>query len=244
MKGDRKVKLLFIPGSGSGKEVWVYQTRHFANSEAISLPGHPEGEPCSSVDDYVDWLRDYVHQQQYQDVVLVGHSLGGAIAQLYGLKYGDELKALVLIGTGARLRVLPSLLAQFEAMITDRGAWKRYVEDGYSAVAPEVRQIAIEARLRISPAVLLNDFLCCDKFDIMEQVHNIKLPTLAICGGEDDRTPVKYTRYLADRIEGATYVIVEGASHQVFMEKPEEVNRAIENFLAGFNGGANVLTDG
>ena len=227
------MKLLFIPGSGSGKEVWIYQTRYFTDSEAISLPGHPEGGPCSSVDDYVEWLRGYVHQQRYQDVVLVGHSLGGAIAQLYGLKYGDELKALVLIGTGARLRVLPALLAQFEAMITDQDAWKQYVEEGYSAVAPEVRKIATEARLRINPAVLLNDFLCCDKFDIMEQVYTIKLPTLAICGSEDERTPVKYTRYLADRIEGATAVIVEGASHQVFMEKPEEVNQAIEKFLAG-----------
>jgi pimeloyl-ACP methyl ester carboxylesterase len=191
----------------------------------------------------VEWLRGYIHQQRYQDVVLVGHSLGGAIAQLYGLKYGDELKALVLIGTGARLRVLPALLAQFEAMITDQDAWKQYVEEGYSAVALDVRQMAIKARLRISPAVLLNDFLCCDKFDIMEQVHTIKLPTLAICGSEDEKTPVKYTKYLADRIEGATYVIVEGASHQVFMEKPEEVNQAIENFLAGLRGGVNVLTD-
>ena len=48
------MKLLFIPGSGGGKEAWVYQTEYFAGSEAIALPGHPAGKPCPSVDEYVD----------------------------------------------------------------------------------------------------------------------------------------------------------------------------------------------
>ncbi len=229
------MKLLFIPGSGSPKEAWVYQTEYFADSEAIALPGHPDGEPCSSVDEYVEWLRAYIHQQRYQDVVLVGLSLGGAIAQLYGLKYGDEVKALVLIGTGARLRVRPDILALVEGMIGDEGAWKKYVEDGYSSAGPKVRQAATGARIRTGPAVLLNDFLCCDKFDIMDRVHTIKLPTLVLCGSEDEMTPVKYTRYLAGKIEGASEVIIDGATHGVSGENPGEVNQAIERFLAGLS---------
>ena len=61
------MKLLFIPGSGSGKEAWVYQTKYFTGSEAIALPGHPEGEPRSSVDEYVDWLRAYILQNFASD---------------------------------------------------------------------------------------------------------------------------------------------------------------------------------
>jgi len=229
------MKLLFIAGSGSGKEAWVYQTEYFADAEAIALPGHPEGKPCPSVDEYVAWLWAYIHQQQYQDVILVGHSLGGAIAQLYGLKYGDEVKALVLIGTGTRLRVSPGFLASVEQMIIDENAWRKYVEDSYSAADPKVRPAMIKARVRVGPAVLLNDLLCCDKFDIMDRVHAIKLPTLVICGSEDEMTPVKYTKYLADKIEGAIKVIVDGATHGVAREKPGEVNQAIESFLAGLN---------
>jgi pimeloyl-ACP methyl ester carboxylesterase len=44
-------------------------------------------------------------------------------------------------------------------------------------------------------------------------------------------TPPKYTKYLVDRIEGARAVIISGATHMVFAEKPEEVNKAIEDFL-------------
>jgi len=227
------MKLLFIPGSGGGKEAWLYQTGYFADSEAIALPGHPDGEPCPSIDEYVEWLRGYISQQGYKDVVLVGHSLGGGIAQLFGLKYGNELKALVLIGTGARLRVRPDILEEVEKMIGDDATWRKYLEEGQSTVDPEYSKVAVEARMRIGPAVLLNDFLCCDKFDIMDRVHTIKVPTLVLCGTEDVMTPVKYTNYLADKIERAQRVIIEGATHSVARERPTEVNQAIESFLAG-----------
>ena len=229
------MKLLFISGSGSGKEAWIYQTEYFADSEAIALPGHPEGAPRSSVDDYVEWLRAYIRQQRYQDVILVGHSLGGAIAQLYGLKYRNEVKALILIGTGARLRVHPGFLTSVGQMIEDESAWERYVEDSYSPFDPKVRPAVVEARMRIGPAVMLNDLLCCDKFDIIDRVRDIKLPTLLICGSQDEMTPVKYTNYLADRIEGAIKIIIDGATHSVAREKPGEVNQVIEKFLASLN---------
>ena len=158
------MKLLFIPGSGNGKEAWLYQTEYFTGSEAVVLPGHPEGEPCSSVGDAV--------------------------------------------------------------------AWRQYVEDSYSDIDPRVGKVMAESRIKIGPAVFLNDFLCCDKFDIMDQVHNIKLPTLVICGNEDEMTPVKYTKYLAGKIEGVQEVIIDGATHGASREKPGEYNQAIERFLA------------
>jgi pimeloyl-ACP methyl ester carboxylesterase len=67
----------------------------------------------------------------------------------------------------------------------------------------------------------------------MGRVHQITSPTLVICGTEDDMTPVKFSQYLANKIAGARLAIFEGGSHFVFMEKPEEVNRAIEEFLCG-----------
>ena len=225
------MKLFFIPSSGNARGEWVYQTEYFADSEVVVLPGHPEGRPCPSIDDYVEWLRDDIHQKGYQDVVLVGHSIGGAIAQLYGLRYGDEVKALVLIGTGSRLKVLPSFLASLEAMVADDAAWQKFLAGLYSRVDPEVRRAVIETRTRIGPAVMLADLICCDKFDIMEELHTIKLPVLVICGTKDELTPVKYSHYLTNNIEGATEVIIDDATHLAFAEKPKEVNQAIEKFL-------------
>jgi pimeloyl-ACP methyl ester carboxylesterase len=226
------MKLLFIPGAACGKKTWLCQTLYFAGSEAIALPGHPEGRPCSSIDGYVDWLGDYLQEPPYQDVVLCGHSMGGAVAQLYGLRYGAGIKALVLIGTGARLRIRPDLLEAARGMVASGLAWRDYLEERHRTTVPEARQAIIEERLGIGPAVMLNDLLCCDSFDIMDKVHNIKLPTLVICGREDELAPVKYAHYLTSQIKGAREVIVPGAAHWVITEKPGEVNQAIESFLA------------
>lgn len=225
------MKLLLIPPSGAGKENWLFQTEHFLDSEGISLPGHPDGKPLNSVDEYVEWLHDYIHHKGYKDVVLAGHSLGGAIAQLYALKYGNELKGLILIGTGARLRVLPATLTSVRSEIGDEVAWRKYIEDT-PLPSPRLKP-ARDEKIRIGPETLLSDLLCCDKFDIMEQVQNIKLPTLIIVGTEDASTPVKYSQYLANKIKGSKLVIIQGATHGVAQEKPAEVNRAIEEFVAG-----------
>jgi len=225
------VKLLFIPGSGSARGEWVYQSEYFTDSEVVVLPGHPEGKPYSSIDDYVEWLRGYTCRRNYQDIILVGHSMGSVITLLYGLKYHGKLKALVLIGSGARLKVLPAILKALEETVTDHVAWRKWLENEYSLIVPEVRQALVEEGMQIGPAVTLNDYLCCNKFDIMDKVHTIKLRTLVICGSEDEKTPVKYTKYLANKIDGATEVVIEGVGHWVHVEKPNEVNQAIERFL-------------
>ncbi len=225
------MKLIFIHGSGSCKEAWHYQTKHFPDADALDLPGHPDGEPCTSIEGYVDWLKGYIQQKGYRDVVLAGHSLGGAIAQLYALKYPDDLKGLVLIGTGARLRVHPMYLEELEKAKSDPSAFAQMRETGMENIDPELKELLKKRALEVGAEVFLNDMLCCDRFDIMDRVHEIKLPTLALCGTEDVMTPPKYIKYLADKIAGATEVIIPGATHNVPIEKPDEVNQAIADFL-------------
>lgn len=229
------MKLIFIHESGSMKEEWYYQTKYFDDSEAIDLPGHPEGKLCNSVDEYMEWVHDYIRQRNYQEVVLVGHSIGGAIAMRYALEYPEELKALILIGTGARLRVHPVYLAEYEAGVKDRITWEKNVNFHPEFFTPEQHEAFRKKQLTIGPEAKLNDYLCCDKFDIMDRVHEIKLPTLVLCGSEDMMTPVKYARYLADNIAGARAVIIQGATHDVCLEKPDEVNKTIEEFLVSLN---------
>jgi len=82
---------------------------------------------------------------------------------------------------------------------------------------------------------MLNDLLGCHKFDIKDRVHPIKQPTLVISGSDDELAPVKYTHYLASKIEAAREVIVNGTGHWVQTEKPRKVNQAIDSFLASLD---------
>lgn len=224
-------RMIFVHGSGFTCLFWHYQTSYFKDSEAISLPGHPEGKACTSVTEYADWLRGYVREMDYKGVILVGHSLGGAIALDYGLRYAVDLKALILIGTGARLRVHPDYLVLCEEGTRDIGVWMEAWEPAYDSVLTELKARLFEERMLIGPGVQLNDLLCCDKFDVIADIHRIELPTLVICGSEDQMTPVKYSQFLASKIKGAKQVVIEGGTHMVPAEKPAEVNQAIEEFL-------------
>lgn len=225
------MKLIFIHGSGGCPEVWHYQTKRFPDADAIALPCHPHGEPCTSVDSYVEWLRGYIHDRGYLDVVLAGHSLGGAIAQLYALKHPEALKGLIIIGSGARLRVGAMYLDTLEQAVSNPKLLEDYLDKSWEFIAPELREILRRRAAENGAAVLLNDMLCCDRFDIMQRVHEISLPTLVLCGSDDIMTPPKYTKYLANKIEGAREIVIEGGTHMVFAEKPAAVNQAIEDFI-------------
>jgi pimeloyl-ACP methyl ester carboxylesterase len=225
------MKLIFIHGSGGCKESWQYQTQHFKGSEAIDLPGHPTGEPCTSIDDYVEWLRGFIDGKGYEDLVIAGHSLGGGIALLYGLKYPENVKGLITVGSGARLRVNPVFLDGLEKAIADPVNNRSPVEGTSSLIEPKLAEIIDRRKKENGPRVLLNDFRACDNFDIMERLGEIRVPLLAVCGTEDVMTPPKYSQYLAKNMKNARAEIIQGGTHFVFAEKPKEVNRAIEDFL-------------
>jgi pimeloyl-ACP methyl ester carboxylesterase len=226
--------IIFVHGSGAYGDIWRYQTNYFPNSHAVNLPGHPHGQPLKSVEECVDWLRKYMKGRGYKDVVLAGHSLGGAITLMYALRYPQELKGIIIISSGARLRVHPRYLAPCEEAIKGNlQEWYQVLEGMYRLTPDDYKREVIEKQKAIGPGVMLNDFLCCDKFDIMNKVHEIKLPALIICGELDIMTPVKYANYLGARIANSKVVIVPQASHLVLAEKPQAVNKAIAEFING-----------
>jgi pimeloyl-ACP methyl ester carboxylesterase len=224
------MKLIFIHGSGGCKESWQYQTQYFKGSEAIDLPGHPVGEPCASIDDYVEWLHGFLNEKGYADLVIAGHSLGGGIALLYGLKYPENVKGLISVGSGARLRVHPMHLDELEKAIAGQDDTQFAADGSLARIDPALAEIIQRRTEENGPRVKLNDLRACDKFDIMDRLGDIRIPLLAVCGTEDVMTPPKYSQYLAKNMKNARAVVIQGGTHFVFAEKPQEVNRAIEGF--------------
>jgi len=227
------MRLIFIHGSGGSKESWTYQTRHFPFSEAVDLPGHPHGRLCPTIPEYADWLKDYIDGQGYQDVVLAGHSLGSGIVLQYALDHPQDLKAIICVGGGARLRVHPKFLEPLEKALTDPALWQQTVDARQDHIPPDLSAVLKKRMMENGPQAFLNDMKACDQFDVMGRLGEIKLPALALCGDEDVMTPPKYSNFLADKIAGCRAVIVPGGTHMAFAEKPDEVNQAIEEFLAG-----------
>jgi pimeloyl-ACP methyl ester carboxylesterase len=225
------MQLVFIHGSGGTGRVWKYQSEHFPASIAITLPGHPEGDLIDSVPGMTAWLKKTLEESELADLVLIGHSVGGGIALQYALDYPEDVYALISVGSGGRLRVHPDTINYMEQALTKPDAIAPMIDSFWQKVegnfASELRADAIA----LGPGVFLNDFKACDEFDVMDRLSEISVPTLAIVGSEDVMTPVKYAEFLVEKLQDAKIVVVEGGSHSVFAEYPQEVNGAIDRFL-------------
>ena len=85
--------------------------------------------------------------------------------------------------------------------------------------------------LSTKPATFLADFHACNRFDVMNRLGEIRVPTLVVNGDDDRLTPLKYGEYLAANIPGAVLKIIHGAGHLAMLEKAAEVNAVVTSFV-------------
>jgi pimeloyl-ACP methyl ester carboxylesterase len=227
--------ILFIHGAGGGQYTWSYQKGFFEkefNPIVIELPGHGEsgGEGEEEIVTYAEQVYAFLQAVGVRKVFLVGHSMGGAIVQTLALAHPEAIKGIVLVGTGVRLKVLPKILNgiknNFEEIVP------KIIQFAYSQKTPsELIAGGVSQMLQCRPEVLYGDFAACDRFDVMKEVEKIDLPTLILCGEDDELTPVKYSQFLHSRIKGSRLEVLPNAGHMVMMESPQAFNEKIREFI-------------
>jgi pimeloyl-ACP methyl ester carboxylesterase len=222
---------VFVHGAGGTAASWDLQRLAFPAAVAVDLPGHRgEGSGRHRVEDYTGWLYTTVHEREWRPVVLAGHSMGGAVALTYALGHALDLIAIVLVSTGARLRVLPAILDGLRA--DHAGTVERIVTMCLAPAAdPRLVRRLTEAMLAVPAEVTLGDFQACDAFDVTARLEEIRIPALVIGGREDRMTPPNFAEYLHAHLPASRLVWVEGAGHMVHAERPRQVNEAIHQFL-------------
>jgi pimeloyl-ACP methyl ester carboxylesterase len=134
------------------------------------------------------------------------------------------------VGTGAKLKVFPIILNEIKTHFEE--AARKITQLAYSPKASsDLVERSITDLMRCGPEVLYGDFWACDRFNVMNEVEKIDLPTLILCGDEDQLTPVKYSQFLRDRIKPSTLEILPRGGHMLMMESPVDFNERIKRFL-------------
>jgi pimeloyl-ACP methyl ester carboxylesterase len=236
--------VLLIHGAGDSAAVWERQVGALGSAHrliALDLPGHGArlAEPA-----HTDHAANAAEVERalaaagIDRAVVVGHSLGGGVALTYALGRPARLRALVLVASGARLRMHPSLL---EAAREKAEAATGSATPTGPVVPPErclapgappelVAWLGAHSGQATAQAVYA-DFQANNAFDVMDRLGEIGVPTLVLGGAQDAMTPPKFVQFLADSIPGAQLALLEGAGHYPMVEQADAFNRRLGEFL-------------
>jgi len=236
--GDPNNKtIIFVHGAGGSAATWFLQIKglsKYYHIIAIELNGHGKSQDRSENDvtqSYLIDIGDIV--SKYKKPILGGHSMGGALTQLFSLQHPELLGGIILVGTGARLRVNPLVFemldSNFDGYIEALGTFMFH-----EGVSKEMIAVSRQEARKCPPHIIRRDFELCNQFDIMKAVSNITMPAIIIVGEDDVMTPVKYANYLHTSIKNSTIHIVKSAGHMVMLEQALEVNSIIISWLKTF----------
>lgn len=229
--------LVLIHGAGGTHLYWPPEIRRLRGYcvYAVDLPGHGKSSTIDgqqSIGEYARHMVQWLEAVQLRRAVLVGHSMGSAIALTLAIRHPDYVVGLGLIGAGARLRVHPEILNYVADPTTFLKATDLLVSYSFSTNAsPRLVELASKRLLETRQSVVYGDLLACNHFDVMEQLAAIKQPTVVVCGADDQLTPLRFAQFLANSIPDARLNIVPAAGHMVMLEQPRLVADSLLSFL-------------
>ncbi len=234
---NKREALVFIHGSGEHSFVWKSQLDGLdldMSIIALDLPSHGKSKRFKgedlSLDLYINSVKKLMEELNIERLILCGHSLGGAIAQSYYFRYPKDVKGLILMSTGGRLRVSPlildNLLNDFDQFLDNISVGSFYRKTSKNLINPYIEEIS-----KHDPEITHRDFEICNNFDILDNVQQIDVPCLILVGKADKLTPVKYQRFYKNNIRDSKLIIIKEAGHSVMLEKALRVNNEIKAFI-------------
>jgi 4,5:9,10-diseco-3-hydroxy-5,9,17-trioxoandrosta-1(10),2-diene-4-oate hydrolase len=251
--------LLLIHGLGASCDYWRYNIRAFSQGYqvyALDLPGF--GSSDKKIDDYSlhfagEFVAAFLDAQGVDRASLVGNSLGGAVSLQFAVQYPHRLEKLVLVSSGGLGRELPlsfrllttplwgELMAQvWRTRVGTRLTLRSIVYDPQVIKDEFVNEMAELARLPGAKEMLLSVArtgidLRGQNMKLLEpllrRVPEIEAPTLIIWGAQDPIIPVAHAHIAHQMIRNSRLHIFDRCGHVPQIEKPEEFNRLVLEFL-------------
>lgn len=229
--------LVFLHGAHGSHKLWNRQLPFFSPKYKIinvDMRGHGAsfkprtGYKLESMVEDVMALLDHL---QIKSAVFVGSSMGGVLAQMIGFMHPSRVKALVLVGTLAKAAWMGE--AEEMAKKAKSQGYKPGVKIWFTPQSnPKDVQIALREASKATPFFTTRVILENAKWDIRDELSQIKAPTLIIAGAEDyETTPVKESEEIHGLIAHSQLHVVPKAGHLVMLEKADEFNALVGDFL-------------
>jgi pimeloyl-ACP methyl ester carboxylesterase len=227
--------LVLTHGAGGSRRDWPLTLQQLPGAHVLTLdlPGHglSGGSGFRDVVAYTDSVCSFLDALKLERAIIAGHSMGGAIAQLMAIHRPERTAGLILVGTGSKLPVEPTLP---QRIIADHGAAVDWLTDWSWGVevSEEVKEGGRQRLLEAAPEVLQGDYLACQAFDARPYLEQIAAPALVLGSDADRMVALKFSVTLAERIPHAKLCVVSGAGHNFPLEQPAWVTQTVAGWLA------------
>ncbi len=236
--------LVFQHGFLSGAGYWRNQIDYFAQSFnviATNLPGYgdnAESPPLDTIEDGAWFVMDLLDRLNVGRFSLVGHSMGGMIAQETAIIAPQRVQKLILYGTGPD-GLLPG---RFESIADSK--WRVGHEGKEGTIKTTVASwflnkeahpdypAALELAMRVNASTMLAGYSAWQRWRAVERLDQITAETLIVRGAEDRSYPGRQIDRLLDGIQNSRLRIMPRCSHNAHLENPALFNRIVDEFLS------------
>ena len=234
--------LVFVHGLMGGSQQWQHQMEALSNFDcvALDLPGfgaNAKAKALTSIPSFSSWALDELSARGVQRFNLIGHSMGGMVAQEMVAQAPERVDRLVLYGTGAT-GILPG---RFETIETSKDRAKA---EGSSVTARRIAATWFRAGeaatgfsrvagigARTSPQAALAGLDAMADWDGRNALGTLQMPTLVIWGERDRSYSWAQVEMLWKTLQNAQLAVMPGAAHAAHLEKPKLFHAILDDFL-------------
>jgi 3-oxoadipate enol-lactonase len=240
--------VLMLHGIGGGHLAFAPQVETLASSGyravAWDMPGYGHSAPIEpyTFKGLAESCIRLIEAFQCGDVTLVGHSMGGMVAQEVMARRPELVNKLVLCGTSPSFGkpdgdwqrdYVASRTAQLDAGKTMADLAELLVPQMVGPGSlPEGVRLATHCMSQVPASTYRRALEALVTFDRRVNLPRISVPTLVVAGEHDRNAPPAVMKKMADAIPRSTYIELRGIGHLQNLEAPEEFDGLLLNFLS------------
>lgn len=227
---------ILLHGLGGSHLSWPPMVRRLSNHTiyAIDLPGHGHSNngTCVEMECLTQALEQFVRLMHFEQINLVGHSMGAMVAHAFASQFPQAIRSLTLMSIGEIYPRARQLELCFIREKTRIQAIQIFLREGFHPAFPRHMRRKLLAPLLTTRLSLLHaDAMVCANFEPGRYFHEMEFPVSIMCGRDDALVPVSGTRNFASQIANAKLDILEHCGHFLIYEQPEAVANLLNNFL-------------
>ena len=235
--------LVLVHGFLGSSDMWSPQIDFFKNDFRVIVPALPgfgksnKLNSCDSIKCMARVILDLLEKKEIKNFNLLGHSMGGMIVQEIAKLAGDKILKLICYGTGP----IGNIPGRFETIDQSREKLKI---NGLKVTAHRIAKtwfikeekakyfcLCEEAGKQTSIEAADNGLVAMKKWDGVKNLKNIINQTLIVWGDQDKAYNFNQVKTLKDNIPNSDLKIIKGCAHNVHLEKPDEFNKIVKEFL-------------